>query len=166
MYLFVLLSVLALERKPHTVRNFVCFCLISYLQLKYLAYSRFLINPSWMDDGIFGGTFFNPRGDKENCRGNLLLSFCPSQPSRAFVITHMLLGRNSVPGFVSLQAPFTWFIHPSERSRTDRTHSEWLLPHPQMVPFESGSLCLMPGDSSARSLWSFRGREYLAFTEE
>lgn len=113
-----------------------------------------------MNDWIFWGPFFKPRGDK-NCWGKLLFSFRSSPALKAFLLTHVLLGRNAFP----LQVSFPWFISPSERSRIDRIHTKWLLPYPQMVPFQSGSLCLMPGDSSARRslviLWKRISRSYL-----
>lgn len=75
--------------------------------------------------GSFGGPFLIPEEIRRIVEGSCSFPPCFSQASKDFVLTHALLERNSIPGFVSLQVFFPWSVSSSER-RTD-PHSLWVV---------------------------------------
>lgn len=101
-------------------------CFIYSQRLKEcLAHNKCLINTWWMNDWLFGRPFLSLRVNKENCWWKLLF-FCSSQPWRAFVLTHVLLERNSVPGFDS-SLSLLHMIHKSQWKKQSWPHSLWVV---------------------------------------
>ena len=161
MYLFALLSVLSLESNFHTVRDLVCFVqslIFSSWRVPgtKLVPNKYLLNERW----ALSGVLFNLRGDEQNCWGKSL--FCFSESRRAFVLTCVLPGRSSVPGFVSPWVSLAWFVSPSEESRANHTHSECFYHNHRCSLSSMMASVSCQGNLLPECLWSFNGRECLA----